>query len=157
MTSLTAITPSELPSVALDERRSLPNTAGIYFVLAGDTVLYIGRAASLAQRWHAHHRIAQFNEYGDCRIAWMTVDDAGLLDRLEQACITHFSPMLNSELIPGGARLAKDGETWVAVRLPDWARDQLQEMAQEEDRSLSSALRRLVLEALPARDKGQDQ
>lgn len=51
----------------------------------------------------------------------------------------------------------REGETWVAVRLPDWAREQLQEMAQEEDRSLSSALRRVVLEALPARDKGQDQ
>jgi hypothetical protein len=151
------ITLTELPSVPLDERKTLPDAAVIYFVLAGDTVLYIGQSVSLWQRWLAHHRLSQLNEYGCCRIAWMAVDDAGLLDRLEQACITHFSPMLNSELIPGGTRLAKDGETWVAVRLPDWARDQLQEMAQEEDRSLSSALRRLVLEALPARDKGRDE
>ncbi len=32
-----------LPSLPLDERRDLPDTAAIYFVLVGDTVLYIGQ------------------------------------------------------------------------------------------------------------------
>ncbi len=31
------ITPSELPSLPLDKRSALPDTAAIYFVLAGDT------------------------------------------------------------------------------------------------------------------------
>ncbi len=37
MTSLTAINPTALPSLPLDERRDLPDTAVIYAVLAGDT------------------------------------------------------------------------------------------------------------------------
>ena len=37
MISPATITPSELPSLPLDERRDLPDTAVIYAVLAGDT------------------------------------------------------------------------------------------------------------------------
>jgi len=41
----------ELPSLPLDARRELPATPAIYFVLAGDTVLYVGQSVSLRQRW----------------------------------------------------------------------------------------------------------
>jgi len=41
------IMPSELPSLPLDERGALPDTAAIYVVLAGDTVLYIGQSTLL--------------------------------------------------------------------------------------------------------------
>ncbi len=105
-----------LPSLPLDERGDLPDTAAIYFVLAGDAVLYIGQSVSLRQRWLAHHRLAQLNEYGGCRIAWMTVDDAGLLDALEQACIAHFEPVLNGEVIPRLTGLGEPGETSMARR-----------------------------------------
>jgi len=45
--STATIDPTVLPSLPLDERRGLPDTAAIYFVLAGDTVLYIGQSVSL--------------------------------------------------------------------------------------------------------------
>ncbi len=95
MTPLTAIALSELPSLPLEGRRELPDRAAIYFVMTGDTVLYIGQSVSLRQRWIGHHRLAQLGDYGTCRIAWMDVSDAGLLDELEQACIAHFNPILN--------------------------------------------------------------
>ncbi len=49
MTSTVVV--ADLPSVPLDERRELPDTSAIYFVLAGDTVLYVGQSVSLRQRW----------------------------------------------------------------------------------------------------------
>jgi len=36
-----------LPSLPLNERRDLPDTAAIYFVLAGDSVLYVGQPLHL--------------------------------------------------------------------------------------------------------------
>lgn len=42
MTQPATITPSDLPSLALNDRRDLPDTAAIYVVMACDTVLYIG-------------------------------------------------------------------------------------------------------------------
>jgi len=47
MTSLTAINPTALPSLPLSERRGLPDTAAIYFVLAGDTVPHGPQAVPL--------------------------------------------------------------------------------------------------------------
>ncbi len=140
------ITPSALPSLPLNERRDLPDTAAIYFVLAGNAVLYIGQSVSLQQRWLAHHRFAQLNEYENCRIAWMQVDDASLLDGLEQACIAYFSPVLNREPIPGGARPSAPGEAWVAVRVPESVKEYAEEQARQEDRSVSYVLRRLIIE-----------
>ncbi len=45
MTDAPALT--MLPSLPLDERRDLPDTAAIDGVLAGDTVLSIGQSVSL--------------------------------------------------------------------------------------------------------------
>ncbi len=110
-----------LPSLALDERRDLPDMAAIYFVLAGDTVLYVGQSISLQQRWVAHHRLSQLNVHGGCRIAWMQVDDVSLLDGLERACIEHFCPTLNNTTVA-----SEDAENLiVTVRLPRWMRDEL--------------------------------
>jgi len=97
--STATIDPTVLPSLPLDERRGLPDTAAIYFVLAGDTVLYVGQSTNLRQRWAAHHRLNQLNERGGCRIAWMQVDDSGLLGELERACIAHFNPALNDSSV----------------------------------------------------------
>ncbi len=38
-----------LPSLPIEDRRELPDTAAIYLVLAGDTVLYVGQSVSLRQ------------------------------------------------------------------------------------------------------------
>ncbi len=43
----TTIDLTTLPSVTLDVRRGLPDTSAVYFVLAGDTVLYVGQSMAL--------------------------------------------------------------------------------------------------------------
>ncbi len=49
---------------------------------------------------------------------------------------------------------AAPGETWTAVRLPEAARERLDEMAREQERSVSFVLRKLVLDALE-REQGR--
>lgn len=152
MTSPTIINPAALPSLPLDEHRGLPNTAAIYFVLAGDTVLYIGQSSSLRQRWLAHHRLQQLNEYGACRIAWMTVEDAGLLDELERACIAHFEPVLNGQKLPKQERPGVAWLTWkAAVTMPPEAGKHLERIAQEMGVQPAVAIRILLLEKLRER------
>ncbi len=143
-----AINPAALPSLPLEERKRLPGTAAIYFVLSDDTVLYVGKATNLYQRWDAHHRLKQLNEHGGCRIAWMTVDDAGLLDEMERACIAHFEPVLNREAVPGGSRTVREGEVWVTARIPEEAKARLEAFAEEKDLSASHVMRRFLLYVL---------
>jgi DNA-binding XRE family transcriptional regulator len=96
------INPLDLPSVELSERATLPDAPGIYFVLSGDsTILYIGRATSIAERWRAHHRTFQLSTMQNIRIAWVIVlDDMDLLSAIEQACIAYFMPTLNDHSVP---------------------------------------------------------
>jgi hypothetical protein len=42
----------DLPAIAFEDRRNLPDTPAVYFVLDGDNaVLYVGQSISIAQRW----------------------------------------------------------------------------------------------------------
>ncbi len=41
MNRLDTITPGGVPSLPLDEGRDLPDTAAVYVIIAGDTVLYM--------------------------------------------------------------------------------------------------------------------
>jgi len=148
MTPLTALALAELPSLPLEGRRELPDTAAIYFVLAGDTVLYIGQSASLCHRWAAHHRLAQLGEYGTCRIAWMDVSDVGLLDELERACIAHFRPILNNSTVLW--------EDWtLTIRLPRELETAVRRLARERLVQPSVVVRQLVKERLDELEPGQ--
>lgn len=49
MTGPPSITPATLPSLPLDQRKDLPDTAALYFVLTGETVLYIGKSTNLRE------------------------------------------------------------------------------------------------------------
>jgi len=142
------VTLSALPSLSLDERVYLPDTAAIYFVMAGDTVLYIGQSVNVRQRWVAHHRLKQLNEYGACRIAWMAVDDAGLLDELEVACIAHFSPSLNDSPVLW--------DNWtLTIRLPRELETAVRRLARERLVQPSVVVRQLVKERLDELEPSQ--
>ncbi len=144
MTPLYTVNPADLPSLPLDERKALPDTPAIYFVLAADTVLYIGQSVNVRQRWLAHHRFAQLNEYGGCRIAWMTVDDASLLDDLERACIAHFSPILNREPLPDGGRALQ-----LTIRMTRDMYTHLEEASKADKRRVGEMARLIIEEFLP--------
>jgi len=150
--STATIDPTVLPSLPPDERRGLPNTAAIYFVLAGDTVLYVGQSRALRQRWLAHHRLKQLNAHGGCRIAWMQVDDVNLLDGIERGCIAHFNPLLNDQDTAGG-RIVREGELWFNVRISAKQKARLDTWARRNGASSSLVMRLLLQEAL---DAGRD-
>ncbi len=102
------IDPLELSSLPLLERSSLPNCPAIYFVLAGERILYIGRSVNLAQRWVSHHRWNQLTQMcPKARIAWIECNDSELLPKLEAALIERFKPELNSERVVSAVSLLK--------------------------------------------------
>ncbi len=80
----------QLVSVPLLHRSQLPEVAAIYLVYQGEVLLYIGRTENLKQQWVQHHRLGQFEECEDVRIAWFPEREnppqleATLLNLLEQ-------------------------------------------------------------------------
>ncbi|MBD2416101.1 GIY-YIG nuclease family protein [Nostoc calcicola FACHB-3891] len=100
--SVEVVNPLTLPSLSLQERRSLPECAAVYFVLNGNEILYIGGTVNLAQRWLAHHRWHQLVEMGDgIRLAWLECSEPALLLEVETALIKHFQPRLNRTPVLG--------------------------------------------------------
>lgn len=60
-----------LPWLPLSERGKLPNVPGIYFVLEGDRVIYIGLSKiSILRRWWTHPKIVDLaHRKGEIKIA----------------------------------------------------------------------------------------
>jgi hypothetical protein len=94
------IDPFLLSSVALGQRDFLPVINAIYFAIKDTEILYIGKASNLYQRWQRHHRINQLQSFDNVIIAWLPIVDLGDIDKLEEACIKRFNPLLNSVVIP---------------------------------------------------------
>lgn len=85
-----------LPSIPLMDIGELPSCPALYFVLdSNNAVLYIGYASSLQNRWRAHHRLIDFVQIPNARIAWMVISEPQMLPSLERVCIDYFQPPLN--------------------------------------------------------------
>lgn len=92
-----------LPSVALKDRRSLPETPCIYFAIDGQgRIKYVGKSVNPRQRWLQHHRLSDLTPLNGVRIAYLSTD-ADLLDSVEAALIESLDPPLNG-LMPKGYR-----------------------------------------------------
>lgn len=90
-----------LPSVALSDRKKLPEISGIYLAVdSQETVQYIGKSVNLNQRWKTHHRHSQFKDIGKIKIVWIEVSEKSLLLEIETALIEYFNPVLNQSLVP---------------------------------------------------------
>jgi excinuclease UvrABC nuclease subunit len=78
----------QLPSILLEDRKSLPNLIAVYFVLDdNDNVLYIGQAKNVRNRWLGHHKTNQLTKLQNVKIAYLAVDKEELLYEIEKACI----------------------------------------------------------------------
>lgn len=85
-----------LDRVPLFKRTELPNSSGIYFVLWGDVIVYVGLAKNIRRRWYRHHRENDFNNLkGDVWIAYEKVRESKLED-MEQYFIVELNPPLNA-------------------------------------------------------------
>lgn len=91
----TVINPFQLPYVEFSEKTQLPEKSGLYFVIDGDQILYVGKTIHFKRRWAGHHRYAQIKAMAkNPVIAWLDVEDTRLLDA-ESELIARFKPKLN--------------------------------------------------------------
>ena len=150
-----AINPLTLPSLLLQERRSLPECAAVYFVLnSSDEILYIGATVNLAQRWLAHHRWHQLVEMGDgIRLAWLEYSEPALLAEIEAALINHFQPTLNCTPVPGAVK--QRGRLNAIV--PNDVFEKLLRFSEQEKRTKSQMAAILIEEAITARERDAKQ
>ncbi|MEL6939496.1 MAG: hypothetical protein AAFO84_09915 [Cyanobacteria bacterium J06598_1] len=87
---------SRWQSCRLEDRKTdLPRTSGIYAVLNGDRIMYIGRSTNLQRRWSSgHHRYEQAARLKNPRLAW-TVVEKRALNSLENTFIHQYRPAWN--------------------------------------------------------------
>lgn len=91
---------NSLPSLLIPERSNLPQTGGIYFVLAeNNDVEYIGKARNLNKRWRKHECCIDLDSPKTCRVAWFEVSDENKRTEFEKQFIRKFSPKHNSNHI----------------------------------------------------------
>lgn len=102
------VNPYRLPSILWRDKSELPLLSGIYFVLDGVDILYVGKAKNLRRRWqsNSHHRYAAIahlqriiddSKLGEpIKIAWVECPEE-YLSQLEREMIKQFNPRFNSK------------------------------------------------------------
>lgn len=94
MIDIHAVDIKTLPSMPFANRRYLPDSKAVYFILgAAGKIIYIGQTTSLVRRLAAHSRLREFRKLGCDRIAWLTSDND--VRQLESAFIAQLRPLLN--------------------------------------------------------------
>jgi hypothetical protein len=68
----------KLPSLELHQYRDLPNISGVYIIISGKKVQYIGRASNISRRFPSHHRMSQFLSMPNPKIYWIAVEEKTL-------------------------------------------------------------------------------
>jgi len=76
-----------------EERNSLPDAPGIYFVIGKDGIVYIGKSANLKQRW-CRHALKYLPADQRERISFILADTEKI-DELERYYIRKIKPALN--------------------------------------------------------------
>ena len=93
--------PSRWSSVLLADRSKLPETPGVYAIIKGRKIYYIGFSTNLNQRWRGkkHHRFAQADALGRPRLHYLPLskDNARVAEKI---LITRHSPPWNYTKVP---------------------------------------------------------
>lgn len=92
--------PLAICCLAVKERAAFPCQRALYFVFSGERLLYIGATTDLKQRWLSHHRMDQFIEAGNPRVAWIVIPRRWDLEYVERWAIDQFQPILNRVYAP---------------------------------------------------------
>ncbi|WP_427157564.1 hypothetical protein ACQFX9_18590 [Aliinostoc sp. HNIBRCY26] len=89
----------KLPSLALNTRELLPETAGIYYVVDENGVVwYVGKAKNLRNRWlgKSHHRFYQLQKQRQRKFTiYYDLVNVSVLDSIEKREIDKCHPQLN--------------------------------------------------------------
>ena len=135
---------ASLPSVALADRKQLPETPSIYFAIdIGGNVQYIGRSVNPRQRWATHHRAKQLESRTGIRIAYLSCD-ADLLPLIEDALIDWFNPLLNRQVTPEEFRI-DGGRKNTTLRLDIEAVSAFRRLAKKTNMSLPKYVEALMV------------
>ena len=93
--------PSRWSSVSLADRSKLPETPGVYAVIKGRRIYYIGFSTNLSQRWRgkSHHRFAQAQALGRPRLHYLPLskDNARTAEKI---LIARHNPPWNYTKVP---------------------------------------------------------
>lgn len=86
-------------SVPFSSRAALPPVCGIYFVVTGEQVVYVGLSNNIKNRWANHHilqRCTSLQEQGTkLSIVWFEAEEC-LLEEVEWQIVSRLRPTLNS-------------------------------------------------------------
>lgn len=125
--------------VSWEERDTLPDLSGIYFIYADKKLQYIGQTVSLAQRLIGpHHRSHQFAKM-DASIFWIRAS-VDILAELEKWLVDTLKPPLNGSKIPPDGK----NRTHTSITLSEKTLKDLDDMAKETRRSRSGMIGFLV-------------
>lgn len=105
------------PSCRLQDREeALPHASGLYAVLRGRRLLYIGKSVNLHDRWQGegHHRYGQLRRMGRCRLHWVTLSRR-TIDRKERELIERWKPSLNGTEVPDYTRWPLADWPWATI------------------------------------------
>lgn len=137
------VNPFALPSLPLVERSGLPNLPAIYFVIAGEQVVYIGQTKNLVRRLLTHDKLKKFTRAGaETRIAWLECNELSLLRQIESVLIEYFAPTLNGR----DARSKRSEKINFTCEPED--KEYLRNWAAKEGRTLSNLVERIVKDAI---------
>lgn len=146
--NLAEINPLTLPSLPLTNKTELPGVSAVYFVIAGDRIIYVGKSRNISQRWANHHRLKQIKAvYGEAMIAWLECPEENL-KYIEQIFIQQLQPELNAT---PQTLYSKRINVYFAYGEEEAIYAEIAEVAKQEKRSLSQTAKLLVVEGLKAR------
>lgn len=88
----------KLPSRSFNDLNSLPEKQGIYFVVAGNEIIYIGRSRNIRKRWVGeHHRKEIISDFhSNSTIYCLFVSDHEELCVFEKEMIDTIDPIYNN-------------------------------------------------------------
>ena len=83
-----------LARVPYFKRKNLPERPGLYFLLNGDEILYIGYSSNLRRRWNSRRRLMETVDPKYLEIGYILLsEDEGLLQEVKY--IKQFNPPFN--------------------------------------------------------------
>lgn len=145
---LTNINPFTLASVALENKKQLPEKSGVYFVLDdAKNIYYIGKASNLQAAWKNHHRYSQLKDKKGVKIAFLERTLTPSLSETVDSLIVQFRPKLNFTAKPQKSKkeVKEKSETYnLTIKLTPDDRQKLIEISSEYDLSLSDTVAKLI-------------
>lgn len=88
-----------LPCVTWPDRVLMPDSPGLYFVLVGTEVLYVGKSGCLRKRWHQYPLRRLFERAGPFAIAWVEISDPEVLTVTEKGSVRALRPAFNTHYV----------------------------------------------------------